>query len=144
MAQQMTADYKNLPASVLAKIAELEHQCISLSTKLDRSRRDLQGLRVQQRDLTPRTVHDEYEANRENPMAQRFLPHPLLRQSPREAAGKRRAVPVGAWPYAASMIASTRSPSMRRSSTSADASAVTAHQFADNNASARSANGCAS
>ena len=53
MAQQMTADYKNLPASVLAKIAELEHQCISLSTKLDRSRRDLQGLRVQQRDRTP-------------------------------------------------------------------------------------------
>ena len=48
------------------------------------------------------------------------------------------------WPYAASMISSTRSPSMRRSSTSADASALTAHQFADNNASARSANRCAS
>ena len=83
----MTADYKNLPASVLGKIAELEHQCISLSTKLDRCRRDLQGLRVQQRDLTSRTVDDEYEANRENPMAQGF--HSSTPASPPEPSGSR-------------------------------------------------------
>jgi hypothetical protein len=59
-------DYAALPPSVLAKVATLEHHCLTLASKLDGSRRDLQSLSVQQRNLAPRTVHDEYEANRES------------------------------------------------------------------------------
>ena len=65
MATPMT-NYTALPPSVLAKAAQIEHGCLTLSTKLEGSRRELQRLRVEQRDLAPRVVHDEYEANRES------------------------------------------------------------------------------
>jgi hypothetical protein len=59
-------DIASLPSSVLVKIATLEQACIDMTTKLERSRKELQRLKIELRDLTPRTVHDEEQANRES------------------------------------------------------------------------------
>ena len=59
-------DYASLPSSVLAKIAQLESHCLTLTTKLEASRRDLQRLRIERRDAVPQTVGDEWQANRES------------------------------------------------------------------------------
>ena len=58
LAESMT-DYSSLPSSVLAKIAALDGHCMTLTTKLEASRRDLQRLRIERRDCVPQTVHDE-------------------------------------------------------------------------------------
>ena len=57
--------YAALPSGVLAKIASLEHACRDLSTTLEASRRELQRLRIEQRDLAPNVAYDEFSANRE-------------------------------------------------------------------------------
>lgn len=59
-------DLAALPPQVLVKIAMLEARCIGLTGELEASRRELQRLRIEARDLAPRTVHDEYSANRES------------------------------------------------------------------------------
>ena len=58
-------DYSNLPFSVLARIAAIDGLCMTLNTKLEASRRDLQRLRIERRDCVPQTVHDERSANLE-------------------------------------------------------------------------------
>ena len=59
-------DLASLPPSVLLKIAQLEQHCLTLTTTLEASRKELQRLRIEQRDLAPRTVYDEFGANRES------------------------------------------------------------------------------
>ena len=48
------------------EVNESRHFAALPNSKLEASRRDVQQLRIEQRDLAPRTVHDEYEANRES------------------------------------------------------------------------------
>ena len=55
-----------LPSSVLLKIAMLEQACSALVDQLERSRKGLQQLRIELRDLTPREVYDEEQANAES------------------------------------------------------------------------------
>jgi hypothetical protein len=59
-------DYASLPSGVLTKIAQLDDLCLTLSTKLEASRRDLQQLRVERRDCVPQTVFDQAGINAES------------------------------------------------------------------------------
>ena len=56
-------DFTSLPTSVLTKIAQLDDLCLTLSTKLELARKELQQLRIERRDCVPQTVYDQAGIN---------------------------------------------------------------------------------